>query len=573
MTSGGTGIPATGNMTAVILKLLLFKLLLFLPSLSAAERANLAIDPLLPVRWNIIIYLSSEMPNLSEDDQKYQQILTASQKNNDLHLTVLFDPIDPEKKVHLTTVHLGKIVRHQEFEKPINFGDGETLKNFMTDKLAPIDNPNQKVLYPATYYAFILSGDGGSDSSNNGWMPFSGTAEYKKIHPNDNLFLSPFPSAPISVGYDAGSDLDSLTVYELDTVLTEIASRLPHKKFDLIAFDACFMASFEVFYQLRHVSKYMVASESLISSESFPYRILEHFESSPKSAAQTIVSEAFDLKNFPLTQFLAIDLDEFSNISQPLKRMIEELSILIYSGKLKTADLLNWRRESLLYADKKTAESINVDFIRWLFSVRKTADRLHQAEVVKEIDWVQEIFEKSIIKKGTSELREVVNEIRSKKEISDSDIHRWAEMLKVDLKGVHLTTETFVSVVVQGNPIPRRSDLVSNPLVFNLLKILKKMIHGQTEIYSTDGLSLFFPDLVSEEIPTTDFTKIKLEDRLQEFHNYQSPFYEALDFGADTRWLSFLKTYAELNQRPGDNEDKLHDVAAPFFSEMALQYD
>lgn len=567
MTSGGTGIPATGIMIAVILKLLLFQLLLFLPSLSAAERANLAIDPLLPIRWNIIIYLSSEMPNLSEDDQKYQQILSASQKNNDLHLTVLFDPIDPEKKVHLTTVHRGKIVRYQELEKPINLGDGETLKNFMTDKLAPIDNPNQKVLYPATYYAFILSGDGGSDSSNNGWMPFSGTAEYKKIQINDY-------SAPISVGYDAGSDLDSLTVYELDTVLTEIASRLPHKKFDLIAFDACFMASFEVFYQLRDVSKYMVASESLISSESFPYRMLEHFDSPPKSAAQTIVSEAFDLKNLPLTQFLAIDLDEFSNISQPLKRMIEELSILIYSGKLKAADLLNWRRDSLLYADKKTAESINVDFSRLLFSIRKTADRLYQPELVKEIDLVQEIFERSIIKRGTSELREVINEIRSKKEISDSDISRWAEMLKVDLNGVHLTTETFVSVVVQGNPIPRKSDLVSNSPVFNMLKILKKMIHGQTEIYSTDGLSLFFPDFVSEEIPTTDFTKIKLEDRLEEFYNYQSPFYSGLDFGTDTGWLSFLKTYAELNQWPGDNEDEMHDVAAsPFLKEMVMQYD
>lgn len=563
MTRGGTGIPATGIMIAVI------KLLLFLPSLWAAEKAdiNITIDPT-PILWNVIIYLSSEMPNLSEDDQKYQQILDASQKNNDLHLTVLFDPIDPEKKVHLTTVHRGKIVRHQELEKPINFGDGETLKNFITDKLAPLDNPNQKVLYPATYYAFILSGDGGSDSSNNGWMPFSGTAEYRKIHIND-----PFShSTPISVGYDGGSDLDSLTVYELDTVLTEIGSHLPRKKFDLIAFDACFMASLEVFYQLRNVSKYMVASESLTSSGSFPYLMLEHFESSPKSAAKAIVSEAFDLKNFPLTQFVAIDLDDFLKISHPAKRMTEELSILIYSGKLKAADLLNWRRESLLYADKKAAESINVDFNRLLFSIWKTADRLYQPELVKEIDSVQEIFEKSIIKRGTSELREVANEIRNKKGISDSDISRWAEMLKVDLNGVHLTTETFVSVVVQGNPIPRRSDLVSNPLVFNMLKILKKMIHGHTEVYSTDGLSIFFPDLVSEEIPTTDFTKIKLEDRLEEFYNYQSPFYSGLDFGADTGWLSFLKTYATLNQSPGDNEDKLHDVAASSFSkEMSAQ--
>ncbi|MEK7791470.1 MAG: clostripain-related cysteine peptidase, partial [Deltaproteobacteria bacterium] len=379
-----TGMPATGIMIAIIK----FLTSILLPAQIAALDYS-------PPLWNVVIYMSSEMPNLSDDTQKYQQILAASQKNSNLHLTVLFDPIQSEENVYFTTVHRGQIVRHQELPKPVNFGDGETLWNFLTDRLAPIDHPKQKVLYPATYYAFILSGDGGSDSSNNGWMPFSGTAEYRKIHINDH-------SAPISVGYDSGSNLDSLTVYELDTVLTEIASRLPHKRFDLIAFDACFMASFEVFYQLRNISKYMVASESLISSESFPYLMLEHFESSPKLTAEAIVSEAFDLKNFPLTQFLAIDLDEFSNISQPLKRMIEELSILIYSEKLKEADLLNWRKDSLLYADKKAAESVNVDFSRWLFSVRKKAERLHQAEVVKDIDLVLEIFKNELAGYDTS---------------------------------------------------------------------------------------------------------------------------------------------------------------------------
>jgi hypothetical protein len=502
------------------------------------------LTPLTPPLWNVVIYLSSEMPNLSEDDQKYQHILSASQKNRNLHLTVIFDPVHPEKKVHLTTVHRGKIVRHRELEKPINFGDGETLKNFFTDQLAPIDNPNQKVLYPATYYAFILSGDGGAspkiDSSNNGY------------------------SAPISVGYDSGSNLDSLTVYELDTVLTEIGLSLPHKSFDFIAFDACFMASFEAFYQLRHISKYMIAPESLTSSESFPYLMLEHFDTPPEPVVKGIVRNAFDLRNFSLTQFAAIDLEEFSKISQPVKNMLENISVLMKSEKIGRADLLSWRRDSLLYADNKTAESINVDFSRLLFSVRKTADRLHQPELIKEIDSALEVFNKSIIKMGTSELREAAADIRSKKEIFDSDIRAWAELLKVDLNNTDLTAETFVSVVVKGEPIPRRADLISNALVFNMLKILKKLIHEETGIYYTDGISIFFPDFISEEIPTTDFSKIALKDRFDEFYRNLAPFYSGLDFSADTGWLSFLEAYAKWNHPPDDNEDEKHDVASHF---------
>ncbi len=532
MTHGDTGIPAIGSMIAII------KLLLFLQLSLLATRPLMAALPvskspdLTPALWNVAIYLSSEMPNLSEDEYKYKQIIEAAQKNTHLHLTVLFDPIHPEKNVHLTTVHRGKIVRHRELEKPINFGDGETLRNFFTDQLAPTDNPNQKVLYPATHYAFILSGDGGSDSSNL-----------------------------ISVGYDSGSNLDSLTVYEIDDVLTEISSRLPRRGFDFIAFDACFMASFEVFYQLRHISKYIIAPESLTSSESFPYLTLEHFDTPPESVVKGIVRNAFDLRNFPLTQFVAIDLEEFSKISQPVKNITKELSILTKSEKINSTDLLSWRRDSLLYAVKKAAESINVDFNRWLFSVKKTASKSHSQNLLSNIDLIQKIFEKSAVKRGTSELRQIVLEINNLKEnIEQADIKRWAETLKVDLNNTDLTTETFISVVVKGEPIPRRADLISNTLVFNMLKILKKLIHEETEIYYTDGLSIFFPDFISEEIPTTDFTKIKLEDRLKEFYRYQAPFYSGLDFAADTGWLSFLEAYAKWNHPLDDNEDENHDI-------------
>lgn len=54
----------------------------------------------------------------------------------------------------------------------------------------------------------------------------------------------------------------------------ELSEALPDNGFETIIFDACFMASVEVLYELRKKSKYFIASSAEILQTGFPYHSL-----------------------------------------------------------------------------------------------------------------------------------------------------------------------------------------------------------------------------------------------------------------------------------------------------------
>lgn len=54
--------------------------------------------------------------------------------------------------------------------------------------------------------------------------------------------------------------------------IEELAAAIPDHTFDFILFDACYMGSMEVVYELRNKAKYIIASPTEIFSNGFPYQ-------------------------------------------------------------------------------------------------------------------------------------------------------------------------------------------------------------------------------------------------------------------------------------------------------------
>lgn len=115
----------------------------------------------------------------------------------------------------------------------VNTGDPAVLADFITDGFA--DNP-------ADHYALIISDHGAS------WP---------------------------GVGGDESSDQDSLSLAELDQAISEGLAGAEVPKLDLLGFDACLMATWEVASTLAPLADRMLASQELEPGHGWDYTALQ----------------------------------------------------------------------------------------------------------------------------------------------------------------------------------------------------------------------------------------------------------------------------------------------------------
>ncbi len=138
-----------------------------------------------------------------------------------------------------------------------NSASAEVMSNVMADV---------KQLAPSGSYGVVFSGHGG------GWFPnpvSSGTLmEAQKSQMVQEHSLWHFPTDPETrwFGYDGSSNDPASFLSTSDFV-----SGLADFNADYIIFDACFMASVEMLYDLRNTAKYIMASPTEIMAEGFPY--------------------------------------------------------------------------------------------------------------------------------------------------------------------------------------------------------------------------------------------------------------------------------------------------------------
>ncbi len=105
--------------------------------------------------------------------------------------------------------------------------------------------------YPADNYGLVLW------SHASGWVP----ARQARL-PRRSFGID---SGRRSLADNSGTEMDI-------TTLAQVLAQVAH--FDYILFDACFMQSVEVAYELRHVADYIIASPAEIPGNGAPYHLL-----------------------------------------------------------------------------------------------------------------------------------------------------------------------------------------------------------------------------------------------------------------------------------------------------------
>ena len=109
--------------------------------------------------------------------------------------------------------------------------------------------------------------------------------------------------------------------------ITTLANSLPFK-FGFIAFDACYMASVEVAYELKNKAEYMLASTTSLPYTGFPYKTILHnlldgSVGNLKKTTQQIVTHYNNIDaSFCSTAISLINLNKMSILADEVKQLL-----------------------------------------------------------------------------------------------------------------------------------------------------------------------------------------------------------------------------------------------------------
>lgn len=232
--------------------------LLFLsPNSSPIKENGEPVVPQQQKEWTFMVYLDADnnLDRFGVEDLNEMEIVGSS---DEVNILVLLDREEQSAKTYYIEKDFSEVtISSPEISIPgipnePNMGDPETLETFVNYVQ---DN------YPADNYVLTLWDHG------SGWRTYyeeSGTAA--RHH-----------KSPKGVCYDDSSNNDALNTDELGTVLAGLS-----EKIDILAFDACLMASAELAYEYRDDIDIMVASQEYIPGDGYDYEgILEELVDDP----------------------------------------------------------------------------------------------------------------------------------------------------------------------------------------------------------------------------------------------------------------------------------------------------
>lgn len=165
------------------------------------------------------------------------------------NLVLYVDGLKEAPKLIQLGYEKGKAVRRVIRNYPEeSSGDPQTLSRVMQET---------RELFPADSYGLILWSHG------MGWFPreYSFPGSYRMLSAGRPRLQTKFFTEDKHLGEKGG-------VWGMQ--LEELAEALPHD-LSFILFDACFMGSVEVVYQLRDCAEYIISSPAEILAEGFPY--------------------------------------------------------------------------------------------------------------------------------------------------------------------------------------------------------------------------------------------------------------------------------------------------------------
>ncbi|MBD3189952.1 MAG: hypothetical protein GF308_04890 [Candidatus Heimdallarchaeota archaeon] len=207
--------------------------------------------------WTFMVYLDADnnLDRFGVEDVNEMEVVGSS---DEVNIIVLLDREEQGAKTYYIEKDFSEVtISSSEISIPgianePNMGDPETLETFVT--------------YIQDYYAadnYVLTlWDHGS-----GWRTYY--EEYGTVEG--------YHKSPKGVCYDDSSGNDALNTDELGAVLAGLSGKI-----DILAFDACLMASAELAYEYRDDVDIMVASQEYIPGDGYNYdAILEELVDDP----------------------------------------------------------------------------------------------------------------------------------------------------------------------------------------------------------------------------------------------------------------------------------------------------
>ncbi|GHU58752.1 clostripain [Bacteroidia bacterium] len=210
----------------------------------------------------VLVYLGTDNNFRAEAAQKIEQLKSNWNKNNDGNLLVYADTGGKPALIHIYhSAHKGNVADTIAIYPAENSASPQTLTRVLNDI---------KNYRPANSYGLVVL------SHATGWLP----AEMSKPTP-----------ALRSIIWDTGTS-EANNYMEL----TAFAEAIPYK-LDFIIFDACFMGSVEVCYELKDKADYIVASPAEIVSPGFVYSTMAQHLFQPQPDLTAVARDFFDYFN------------------------------------------------------------------------------------------------------------------------------------------------------------------------------------------------------------------------------------------------------------------------------------
>ncbi|MDR1985179.1 MAG: hypothetical protein LBQ28_10230 [Prevotellaceae bacterium] len=210
----------------------------------------------------VLVYLGTDNNFRAEASQKIESLRTNWNKNTDGNLLVYADAGGNAALVHIYfNPQRGNVADTIAVYPAENSANPQTLTRVLNDV---------KSYRPANSYGLVVL------SHATGWLP----AEMSK--PILSLF---------SIIWDTGTA-------ETDNYmeLSAFAEAIPYK-LDFIIFDACFMGSVEVCYELKDMADYIVASAAEVVSPGFVYSTMMQHLFQPQADLIAVATDFFEYFN------------------------------------------------------------------------------------------------------------------------------------------------------------------------------------------------------------------------------------------------------------------------------------
>ncbi len=202
-------------------------------------------------QWTVLVYLDADN-NLSSYGASDVAEMKLVGSNADMNVVVLWDSASSEHGYYY--IEAGKATLLRDVGE-VNMGAAQTAKDFLDYAAAN---------FPADKFMWVFWNHGGAvDRDARG------------------------------VAWDDTNGGDHLSEVEQKDIMAYGVQKIG-KPFEAIGFDACLMATGEIFYQYRGMGKYMAASEQTEPGDGWDYRFLNVIKTTPSCDGNVATKAIFD---------------------------------------------------------------------------------------------------------------------------------------------------------------------------------------------------------------------------------------------------------------------------------------